>query len=360
MLCHVFRRSPLTAAVGRRFSSATSSLFPSTDLKSKVDISNGRQAKLQQQQQMSALSSETEVRQQIDIIAAEQAKLQQQMSAMLMQTQALGVQLEVLSKAIGDRNNLVWSRTVIGAEQQRPGIMAERPVSKSSPEEAKRWRDQYSRFRPAIDEVAYLPTHVSQIGNIPLFQLALHGSHSAQKERLIREIMRVDGVSWEDAHNKLIEMDLDNEKYYWFDTLPYRVGIVAAVLGGTLGTLLVFWKPLAEIYGTCVAGEELPEGVEDISSMTTNQVGTWTWAWMEPMIGVASFVILCSQFARGQMWKLNMRPYTEDMLRRRANRLAGMHPHYDREVVRAWAKHLPRTNYSGMPSFRRSLGWKAI
>ena len=32
-----------------------------------------------------------------------------------------------------------------------------------------------------------------------------------------------------------------------------------------------------------------------------NEVGTWTWTWMEPMIGTASFALLCAQFARAQV-----------------------------------------------------------
>lgn len=333
MLRHAITRSPLAVAVSSRVFGAT--------------------------RFCAALPDATDLRKQVDGITVEQAKLQQQMSTLLRQTQDLGIQLETLSKAIAPGQNLLRSRSVNSDYLQRCGtVPAADP--ESAREEAKQWHDRLLQFRPVIDEVAWMPTHVSQIGNVPLFQLSVHGSHSAQKEQLIREIMRVEGVTWEDAHGKLIEMDLDNEKYYWRQTLPYRIGILTAVLGGTLGTLMVFCKPVAELYGTCIAGEALPEGVEDISSMTTNQVGTWTWSWMEPMIGVASFVILCSQFARGQMWKLNMRPYTENMLRGRANRLAGMHPQYDNGVVRAWAKHLPMANSFSAPSYRRNLGWKAL
>merc|ERR1711924_125278 len=121
------------------------------------------------------------------------------------------------------------------------------------------------------------------------------------KERLIREIIQQDGVSWEEAHCRLIEMDECNEENYWRQTFPYRLGILGAVVSAVAGSMMVFYSPVAEFYGTRIAGEELPEGVQHISDMTTNQVGTWTWSWMEPMIGTASFVILCSQFGRAQM-----------------------------------------------------------
>merc|ERR1711879_787210 len=108
----------------------------------------------------------------------------------------------------------------------------------------------------------------------------MKGNHSADKERLIREIMQVDNVSWEDAHKKFVEIDIYNEQFYWRQTLPYRIGIVGALVGGIAGTAMVFYAPVAELYGTQIAGESLPDDVEDISCLTTNQVGTWTWTWM--------------------------------------------------------------------------------
>lgn len=279
------------------------------------------------------------VHKQLEIAAKERAELRSQVSSLVSHSQELTKQMEELSEVLS-RNcsqNLVHLHAIDEhVKQQRTG------------------------FRPLPKDVADQPTHVSQIGNVSLFELAMHGKHSANKERLIREIMQVDGLSWEDAHAKLNEMDVCNEEYYWRDTMPYRIGILGALFGAVAGTAMVFFRPVAQYYGLEIAGEDLPEGVEDISSMTVNQVGTWTWSWMEPMIGTASFVILCSQFARAQMWKLNMRPYTESMLRTRANRLAKEYPHYDAGIVRAWAKHMPMVNTLTVPTYRRNLGWRQV
>merc|ERR1719420_788236 len=100
---------------------------------------------------------------------------------------------------------------------------------------------------------------------------------------------------------------------------------------------MVFCKPVAKWYGVQIVGEDLPEddiGQKEIEELTTNQVGAWTWSWMEPMIGTASFVLLCLQFARAQSVKMNLRPYTESMLRWRANRVARQFPQYDGSMVR--------------------------
>lgn len=208
------------------------------------------------------------------------------------------------------------------------------------------------RFVPTLDLVADQVNHTMQLNNNTLASLAIVGDSFARKERLIREIMQVDKCSWDEAHEKLIEMDEYNERYYWFETIPYRVGMSAAAFGVIASILLVFHKPTAKLYATEVAGEDLPED-KDITTMTTNQVGAWTWEWMEPMIGVASFVILCLQCARSQMLKLRMSAYTAWMLKNRADRLTQQYPQYTGAIVRAWAIMLPRVSFSFFPAWKR-------
>ena len=63
-----------------------------------------------------------------------------------------------------------------------------------------------------------------------------------------------------------------NERYYWIESLPYRVGITVAFICLIMGYAMVFNKTVAYYYGTMVAGEDLPEGVESVSELTVNQV----------------------------------------------------------------------------------------
>jgi len=209
-----------------------------------------------------------------------------------------------------------------------------------------------------MDFAKMQPAHVSELGHESLAELAMLGNHVAQRERLLREIMCVEGVSWEEAHATLRKFDAYNERYYWYESLPYRIGITAATVGAAAACLLVFYKPVAQFYATEIAGEELPEGHNDIQNMTTNQVGTWTWSWMEPMIGTASFVLLCCQFTRTQAIKLCMKPYAEHVLQWRANLLAHRYPQYDRSMVRAWAKHMPRVGLDFFPIYESNQGFK--
>lgn len=286
----------------------------------------------------------------LDIASNERAELQRQVSLLVQHSAQLTKHMELLTKGMQNPAN---SETLMQSRASRIRT-ADRDLCGSLKE------NKPADFRPLRHEVLDQPTHVSQVGNRDLFSLAMHGKHSAHKERLLREIMQVDGVTWEEAHDKLGEIDIANEKYYWLQTMVYRIGMTCAGTCALGGIALVFYPPVAEYYGVNVAGETLPEGVEHISQMTINQVGNWTWGWMEPMIGVASFVLLCAQFGRAQMWKLNMRPYTEYMLRSRANRLAKAYPNYERGIVRDWAKHIPVVNILSMPSYRRFLGFRRL
>jgi len=213
-------------------------------------------------------------------------------------------------------------------------------------------------YRPDEAYAMRQPTHTCELPHQSLAELAMLGNHCARRERLLREVMCVDGISWGQAHDVLKKLDTFNEKFYWFETMPYRIGIAAAFLGGVGSILLVFWAPVAEWYGINVAGEELPEEVKSISEMTTNQVGTWTWGWMEPMIGTASFVLLCAQFVRAQGTKMNMQPYNRQLLEWRASRIAKAFPRYDESMLRAWASHMPKCNVTFFPTYERNLWQK--
>lgn len=213
-------------------------------------------------------------------------------------------------------------------------------------------------FRPDVDIAKGQPAHVSELGHESLAELSMLGNHVAQRERLLREIMCVNMCTWQEAHEHLAELDVEKERYYWIESAPYRTGITVAMLAAVSAVMLVFWRPAAHFYGTQIAKEELPEGVASVSDLTTNQVGTWTWSWMEPMIGTASFVLLCCQFTRAQAVRMNMKPYGDYMLQWRANRVADRHPQYDRSMVRAWAKHMPKVGLTMIPEFERTIGIK--
>lgn len=305
------------------------------DITERFDRAAAHHADLQSQllsQSQKNLKHTEMLSQSLEVAAGERAELRGQVDKLYVDLHALTGQM--LKEQVGVRERV-----------QREGIKGHGGQSRMA-------------YRPSVEDAERQPTHVCEMSHQTLAELSMMGNHCAQRERLIREIMAVDGIPWESAHEILNRLDEHNEKYYWIESLPYRIGITAAFVGGVMGTLMVFYKPVALWYGETIAGEELPEGVKDISEMTTNQVGTWTWSWMEPMIGVASFGLLCCQFSRAQLKKMNMKTYGEHVLQWRAQRLSHRYPEYDGSMVRAWAKHMPTVNMNFFPVYEKYEGLK--
>eukprot|EP01065_Artemidia_motanka_P048608 TRINITY_DN7861_c0_g1_i1.p1 TRINITY_DN7861_c0_g1~~TRINITY_DN7861_c0_g1_i1.p1 ORF type:complete len:325 (+),score=109.77 TRINITY_DN7861_c0_g1_i1:75-1049(+) len=209
---------------------------------------------------------------------------------------------------------------------------------------------------PTVRVADAQPRQYRELSNEALATLAAQGQrgmHAAHRERLIREIMRVDRVSWGSAMERLNEMDQQNEKIYWLMTGPHRIGISLGVGLGFASVPMVFSKPVAMFFATHfvqLPEDEWPEGLDEF---TCFQVGTWTWDWMEPLLGTASFVLLAAQFVRSNVKKMNTKPYTELVLSYRADRLSRIYPQYDRTIVRDWARYLPRVGLWFFPEFER-------
>ena len=119
--------------------------------------------------------------------------------------------------------------------------------------------------------------------------------------------------------------------------LPLEGGLLLAATGAIVAWPLVFDLAPAKAFAdiTHASYDELPDPVVWVNT------GTWTWAWMEPLIGTASFSILCLQLFRGQMKKLALKPYTHYVQSRRANRLADRYPQYTRSIVKDFGRSQP-------------------
>jgi len=166
------------------------------------------------------------------------------------------------------------------------------------------------------------------------------------QEQLLREIMRADGISRKEALEIMHRMCSHNNSWNRLYSAPYYVGIAVALFASVVSTALVFHPTVVELYASKVAGEDLPEGVEHVNAMTLNQVGAWSWTWVEPMIGMASFVLLCMQFARAQAGRVNLRCYKQLISGWRVHGTIRAFSRYNENVVGAWAKQLPLVKWS--------------
>ena len=117
-------------------------------------------------------------------------------------------------------------------------------------------------------------------------------------------------------------------------TLPYKVGIAASFGGSIVSTPLVFHKGTAEWFNEAFVTTDVPEPAD---METFLEIGSWTWNWMEPVLGQISFVLLCLRFARSQIKNLGATPYSDWLQRRRGERLAARYGRYNKRIVMDFA-----------------------
>lgn len=167
-----------------------------------------------------------------------------------------------------------------------------------------------------------MPREFEQMSNDTIVVLARMGDQEAREERLIREIMLCDDVSWEEAQPRFNEMMTANRKGMWLATFPYKVGLVTSVTGAVLSIPMVFdyntilWfnehyvttgrllRPSSPDRSTINFSHffslslHIPDIPEPADLETWLECGAWAWNWMEPPLGTISFVLLALQFAR--------------------------------------------------------------
>ena len=213
--------------------------------------------------------------------------------------------------------------------------------------------EEYEHPTPARISQKNQRRRFSEFSNETLAVMASLGVYGASKERMLREIMRVDGCSYLEAYAVLAKMNLHLEGGTSLHKLPYQAIIAGAwALGVVLIPLGVFQKDLAIWFATAHVGVDLPPA-EEID--TVWKVGTWTWQWMEPIIGTWSFVLLALQLIRANGLQIDAKPFNERILTARADDLYKQFPEYEREIVRDYSKSDP----FGRDTYRARLGYPA-
>ena len=164
--------------------------------------------------------------------------------------------------------------------------------------------EEGSLKRPTVQEVQMLPRHVSEYSADLLISAALHGDPDAIRERLVREVMRVDGVEWRIANGTVEEMGENNRTGLAALKLPYILGVTVGFVSAWGCLPLVFDLGTAKAFNTAYVTTEHPQP-EDVE--TWLEVGAWTWNWMEPLLGtircvVCVFVCVCVAIFRLPGW----------------------------------------------------------
>ena len=186
-----------------------------------------------------------------------------------------------------------------------------------------------------LEQAQDMPRSYNELPNELIISAAIEGDQDAIEERLIREIMAVDGLSWDDARPIFLEMVRENRKGLFMITLPYKVGVASAVVAGVISLPMVFDYNTVLWFNEFYVTSDVPEA-KDLE--TPLEVGSWAWNWMEPPLGQVSFFLLCMQFARAQLQNLDKKPYTEYIKATRARRLCQAFPKYSPSIVTAFSK----------------------
>ena len=178
------------------------------------------------------------------------------------------------------------------------------------------------------------PQTYGQYGNDILVLLSDNGDDNAAAERMMRDIMAVDGVDREAAEPRLAEVAASAKSGLFLSRLPYRVGIAAALIAGFGSIPMCFDLHTTLWFNEGYVTTDVPEA-KDLE--TWLEVGSWSWNWMEPPLGQASFFLLCLQYSREQMKNIGMKPYTEWLKSRRAAKLCEKYPEYNTLVLSAFS-----------------------
>lgn len=188
---------------------------------------------------------------------------------------------------------------------------------------------------PSLELAQAMPTEMYELSNEELLVLSHMGSNDACVERLVREVMRVDHLEWSVARRRVIEIDKFYSTLMTSATFPYMLGIGAAILAGGLAIPFVYCREIAEWTNDTFVHSpaEEPENMKTIW-----EVSGWSWNWMEPLLGTASFTILCLQLVRAMGSDVDMLAFNERCKVYNADLLADKYPEYNRGIIRAFAK----------------------
>jgi len=170
----------------------------------------------------------------------------------------------------------------------------------------------------------------SEMENEPLVVIAEMRNHGARIEVLRRHIMAVDKINYEKAGVTLDKIMAKNREKLFFFSSPYKIGMFSAIVLGLGAFPMVFSVNTALWFNDIYVTMDVPPP-SDLDTFL--ETGAWSWNWMEPILGTASFSLLCFQYIRQQLLNLGMKPYTQKLIEMRANSLCKAFPDYQEHII---------------------------
>jgi len=216
----------------------------------------------------------------------------------------------------------------------RPGILRHARALSTRGPFAGFW-DQLGAGSPRRTDTKGAGMHYVTMDHFTLYQLAQVGRDDAQpqpgaaRELMRREIMAVDNVEYADTTERLLEI-CGTVPANPLIEVPMYTSIAAAYVAGWLSFPLTFNFATASKFNDIFVTQPPPEGA-DVE--TWLEVGMWSWTWMEPLQGTASFFLLCLVFANEQRLLLGQPSFTRWLQQRQSKALVDAYPQYDADIV---------------------------
>jgi hypothetical protein len=111
---------------------------------------------------------------------------------------------------------------------------------------------------PSIMDAKAMPLSYQSMDNTSLVTLAHLSDHDACREMLKRHIMDVDSCSYEEASLKFKEISKKNLEGAWLLSVPYKLGITAALVAGFGSIPMVFDLGTAQWFNEYYVTTDVP------------------------------------------------------------------------------------------------------
>jgi len=156
-------------------------------------------------------------------------------------------------------------------------------------------QDDFPHDCPTRKMADAMPETFQVMDNTALTTLGAMGNHAALQEMLKRHIMRCDNVTYEGASELFLKIEAKNHELEIPMALPFQIGISACFVAGFCSIPMVFHLPTVEYFNEHFVTADHPPTKE---LETALEVGSWSWNWMEPVMGTSTFLLLTMQYMR--------------------------------------------------------------
>lgn len=148
---------------------------------------------------------------------------------------------------------------------------------------------------PSRSMVKSMPVSLKGMDNTSLTTLGAMGNHAALQEMVKRHVMATDDVGYQEASDICDKIEKKNHDWENYMAFPFQANIIMCFTAGVISIPLVFHLPTVEFFNEHFVTAEHPPTKE---LETALEVGSWSWNWMEPVMGTATFLLLSLQYLR--------------------------------------------------------------